>query len=801
MDQSTSPLSDLLKPPRYCHYAAGQCDQDFRQWTGGEVFFLYPSAPAQIAATIEGAVSKKRAPAAAPPWRTWRDLPIAGQIIFCEVCKGMRYSKTVVADVTTLNFNVMYEIGFALGLGLPVIPIRDTSYIEDTRLFEEIGVLDTLGYLDFANSQALANDLMDRLPVDPLPPPPSREFRESPLYLVKTPQNTEGAVQLNATIKKSGLKFRAYDPIETPRVSLNELRRQVAGSYGVICHLLSPQRQGAQAHNGLCALAGGLATAQQKVSVLLQEDDVRQPIDYRDIVLSYRTPDDIKRLLAGPVSGVVERMQSVSTVTLPAQEGLLAKVDMGDVAAENEIRGLESYFVQTGQYRQAEKGHARLVVGRKGSGKTAIFYRLRDRVAGSRSRLVLDLKPEGHQFTRLRDVVLSRMTSGLQEHTMVAFWTYILLAELAREILREYQYAKNDPDRLSAYEAVERLYEPHNPGYDADFAQRLHREAERVAVALEHQDLAEVGPQLTEIVFKGDVRDFRSAVSTYLSEKDSVWLLLDNLDKGWPARASSSDDMLILRSLMEASRKLQRDLERQDVSFNALVFLRTDIYEHFVRETADKGKDTAIRLDWDDPEMFREIVRRRIAASTGLEHDFQTLWPMVFASHIEAEDTFNYLLSRTLMRPRDLLQFMNRCIEVAINRLSEKVGVPDIEQAERSYSEDLLLVTSYEIYDTRPQYGDVLYAFHGQPSHLERDEAEHILLTAGVDEEDTDNVIEILLWFGFFGASFHSTGEEMFAYSVQYNIRRLQYPIQTGSAALVIHPAFRAALETQASAA
>ena len=34
----------------------------------------------------------------------------------------MRFTRLVVADVTTLNFNLMFEIGFAIGPGLPVCP-------------------------------------------------------------------------------------------------------------------------------------------------------------------------------------------------------------------------------------------------------------------------------------------------------------------------------------------------------------------------------------------------------------------------------------------------------------------------------------------------------------------------------------------------------------------------------------------------------------------------------------------------------------------------------------------------------
>ncbi len=114
----------FLVPPAYCQYADGPCDQAFEKPSDRGPFFLYPSQPQQIAATIEAAVAKANATRRQFNWSTWRDLPIAGQIIFCEVCKGIRYSSTVVADVTTLNFNVLFEIGFALGLGMPVVPVR-----------------------------------------------------------------------------------------------------------------------------------------------------------------------------------------------------------------------------------------------------------------------------------------------------------------------------------------------------------------------------------------------------------------------------------------------------------------------------------------------------------------------------------------------------------------------------------------------------------------------------------------------------------------------------------------------------
>ena len=95
-------------------------------------------------------------------------------------------------------------------------------------------------------------------------------------------------------------------------------------------------------------------------------------------------------------------MQRPQNKIVDETENFLEQIDLGDTAAENEIAGLETYFVKTGQYHQAKQGHARLIIGRKGSGKTATFYEVRKSIGLSKYKLILDLKPEGHQFPAIQ---------------------------------------------------------------------------------------------------------------------------------------------------------------------------------------------------------------------------------------------------------------------------------------------------------------------------------------------------------------------------------------------------------------
>lgn len=706
----------------------------------------------------------------------------------------MRRSVTVVADVTSLNFNLLFEIGYTIGLGVPVIPIRDTSYQTYQRAFDELGLLDTLGYVDFSNAGELADALLGRVPARPLPNTSVHEFRETPLYVLKGPIETEGAIQMLSAIKKSGIKFRTYDPIETPRLSIHEARRQVQGSTGVVANLLDVDRNRALQHNGQSALICGLAMSQQKAVAMLQEGALRQPIDYRDVVQPYQNPNNIPGLLQPVLRRSIEALQDSGSASTRKPD-LLQSIDLGDVAAENEIGGLRRYFVVTGQSSQAKQGNARLVVGRKGSGKTAVFYDVRNYIGRGHDRLVLDLKPEGHQFTRLRELVLERLGPGLQEHTMVAFWNYILLGELARKALdQDANIAKRDPVRFSAYEKLQDVYLKHDPGGDFDFSQRLLMQVDRVTRQL--GSVENVGAKLTEVIYSGDFRGLTDGVSEYLRTKQIVWLLVDNLDKGWPVRGAESADILIVRSLLDATRKLQRQLEAQDVDFNCLVFLRSDIYERLREETPDKGKDTAIRLDWEDPALFEEIVRRRIDQRDD-GAPFSDAWRRICAPLVDGQASFSYILDRTLMRPRDLLQFLREALHTAINRGHHTIEEEDVLQAERSYSQDILLTTSFEIGDTYPDYADVLYSFEGAPAVLSKqDVCDRVIHAADVRSDKADEVLELLVWFGFLGvSSAMDSGHEKYSYDVQANMRRLLYPLRAGDGVLVVHKAFRSALE------
>jgi len=59
-------------------------------------------------------------------------------------------------------------------------------------------------------------------------------------------------------------------------------------------------------------------------------------------------------------------------------------------------------------------------------------------------------------------------------------------------------------------------------------------------------------------------------------------------------------------------------------------------------------------------------------------------WRDVFPDHVGKEDTSDYLVERTLYRPRDIIQFCNTCIDLSIDK--PDITAQSVRDAESTYS-------------------------------------------------------------------------------------------------------------------
>ena len=162
-------------------------------------------------------------------------------------------------------------------------------------------------------------------------------------------------------------------------------------------------------------------------------------------------------------------------LSLPAStQTLLEALSIGDPRAENEMPTLGLYYLKTDQFERTVRGEANLVVGRKGSGKTALFIQVRDKIRSDKRNIVVDLKPEGYQLVKLKEEILTYLSAGARQHLITAFWEYLILLEVAYKILEKDQNTyRHNHSLYELYVELRNTYELSDFTTEGDFSERL----------------------------------------------------------------------------------------------------------------------------------------------------------------------------------------------------------------------------------------------------------------------------------------------------------------------------------------
>lgn len=770
-------------------------------------FLAYASTPDEIGRTIEAFAKTPTVKHHFSELETWKNLDIAGRFISDSVLRKIDAKEYFIADISTLNFNVTYELGYAIGKCKKIWLIRNTS-LDDSQFkadMNNLGLFDTIGHKPYNNTSALA-ELTKELHLATAQTIPTELNTKAPVYILDTEIKTDYSQAVISRIKKAGLFYRSFDPSETPRMAAYDVISNVAQSYGVVVCFLGSEFKDSSIHNQRAAFIAGLAQGLEKELLLFQFGDGPVPLDYRDFVHRIKDPKEIVAAIADFAPAITRSIQKEDIGTVKISKNILDKVKLGASAAENELRELPAYYVETDAFKRTMTGEIRVILGRKGSGKTALFARVRDKKRSNKQNIVIDLKPETYKLLKFKNEVLALLEDGTLEHSIMAFWEYILYLEICYKVLeKDASRHVYDHELYAPYQKLYGLY--HSADYisDGDFSERV----SSLLQIIKHNFANYLGDgkstrlnraEVTKLTYIHQIRELRDALVEYLQFKEEVCVLIDNLDKGWNTFGVAKEDLIILRTLLDASRKIENHLSGQSIECCTTIFLRNDIYELLLSAMSDRGKEQKTLLDWTDRSALTEMIRRRIAASLKMDIPFSELWNKIADSHTGGEPSFEYLLDRCLMRPRILIDLLSTCRACALNRGSNKITAEDIDRATKEYSFDLIREINLEIRDVFPRAEDVLYRFMNHTETLSKDDLYEIFLESGIeDESDWNNLIETLLWYGFIGV-LKATDEKTFIYNVGYQMKILKAKIdKEPHVTYCINPAFWGALETSAA--
>lgn len=316
----------------------------------------YPSEPVQIGQTIRRGLEKFHNEQRLTNLIGWEEIDIPGRFIATEVLKFIERGNSFVADITKLNFNVVYEVGFAIGCRKRAILLRNEMLKTDDELTRRIGIFDTLGYATYTDGTTFQDKLMSITDLTPLQFNVDSKNNRTPVYLILPRLKGDIETHLVSRVKKARLFFRSYDPEEHGRLSAVEAIENVSSSYGVIIPLLPSYFVDADIHNMRGAFLAGLTHGMGRLLLMLQFEDDPVPLDYRDIVSRYTTPNQIDGYVAGFATEVFESLQSLQPDIVSTPGSFLSRLTLGASSAENEFQKLGEYYLETDEFKRALRG-------------------------------------------------------------------------------------------------------------------------------------------------------------------------------------------------------------------------------------------------------------------------------------------------------------------------------------------------------------------------------------------------------------------------------------------------------------
>ena len=367
---------------------------------------------------------------------------------------------------------------------------------------------------------------------------------------------------------------------------------------------------------------------------------------------------------------------------------IIDQVEFGHIAAEQETEELNEYFVETSEYKSLLNDPRKiLVVGRKGSGKSAIYFTLQKRFENQVKGLDLDNYPWA-VHKQLRD------ESGVGDYAYVNTWRYMILVELAKYILnysdpKRYRIADPNWWRLKFDANLRKLrrfliqnYGTTAPSFVELLVSRA-REIKKLNIRGLSAESAKAEGRHAQLLNSINIvtHDLEKLVFAKLPSNRSIYILFDQLDRGWDNTARFKEMLIGLilaaRSLTDRARKFEKNL-------HIVVFLRSDIYARLRFEDKNKIYPDIVTLEWDDENLMSMINRRvRVSANKG--------WAdVVTRDRVHRQmKPFDYIIKRTMLRPRDLISFCNYALKGARDSGHSVIERSDIYEGEKNYSDHI----------------------------------------------------------------------------------------------------------------
>ena len=470
---------------------------------------------------------------------------------------------------------------------------------------------------------------------------------------------------------------------------------------------------------------------------------------------------------------------------------------LGAARAEVDFEMLRIAFVETPEYSALKNTrHFNYVVGRRGTGKTALFLRLLQDYKDTPHSMVMVEKPQEYEIMAFHSLLIQATNDYrfLRSIARIVWRTHILFSIL-RELSRHWKIGK-----CQSHAFLFQFESENKKLLEIDGIARCN--AIFKAVFSPNSDFQAL-PGL--IAAKFNIEKLQEAIEEAIDTLNSQAIILfDGLDEGWLPKVTNTAIIgglaIAIADLADRVSNMHGVMFVRDNMFRALSYLDPDSSRHLEGST--------LRLRWDESSLLRLVAARLRACFSleSVESDIK-VWNRHAQNELKDRDGLNRCLKYTLFRPRDILVLLNEAFLSAARSGREVIVGDDIEASAEKISharfDDLikeyesvfpgldLLANALQGSNAFETSGEILAALDRAIStqeYKERKASDFAVLGTA------SQIFLALYSVGFLGVKDPTTNAFMFCHDGS----RFALNEMTGSELTVIHPCFWKALNIYA---
>lgn len=450
-------------------------------------------------------------------------------------------------------------------------------------------------------------------------------------------------------------------------------------------------------------------------------------------------------------------------------------MSVGEADAENDKQFLEECFVDIGDYEILEDTTTSqsIVLGRTGIGKSALLEQLE-----KNNERVIRIEPEELALRHISNSTILNFFEDLGVNLDIFYsllWQHTLAVELIKNkynidsVQAKTNFMATITALLSGNQKKQQALqyiEEWGDKFWVDTETRIKEFTDKLEGSLKSSITSnvpgvklngEAGMVLSEEQKSEVIHYGKKVVSSVQIEKlskivnllaediftdpqNKIYILIDRLDENW---VEDGLRYKLIRALIETIKKF-----RNIKPVKIIITLRTDLLDRVLDKTRDSGfqrekyNSLFLQLGWNKNQLM-DVLDSRVNhllkyKYTNGDVDFNDVFP----DKIDKVTSAEYILDRTLLRPRDAIMFVNACLNESQGRSDITSSI--IKLAEKSYSLDRIESLKYEWFVEHPsleKYIDLLHDRHSnfKVSAITDDQLEFLILElAEIPEEKSD---------------------------------------------------------------